>query len=74
MRGFWTGGRYCQWFTSLDRQGYVLESIIKMKTEKAAGPSELVSKIVQSAGEARINMKANVINYITVKTAVKEEW
>lgn len=45
-----------------------------MKTEKAAGPSELVSKIVQSAGEPRISMKANVINYIIVKTAVQEEW
>lgn len=51
----------------LIHQAIIWESISKLKNGKAAGPSELVSEMVTSAGEAEIDMITSLTNQIIVE-------
>ena len=58
----------------LREKDMVRESISKMKNGKAAGPSDVVSEIVKTAGEAGVDMIKDLVNQIIVEGSIPAEW
>ena len=60
--------RYNWWSTLLNRQGMVRKLIIKMKNEKTAGPSGLLSEMMKAAGETRVDLVNQIIVEVDIPT------
>lgn len=52
----------------LNRQGMVRKLIIKMKNEKTAGPSGLLSEMMKAAGETRVDLVNQIIVEVDIPT------
>ena len=52
----------------------ITESISKMENGKAAGSSGVVSKMVNEAGEAGVDMITTLVNQIIVEAIIPAEW
>lgn len=50
------------------------ESKIKIKNEKAVGPSGVISEMVKAAGKAGVDMIIDLVNQITVRRVTPAEW
>ena len=58
----------------LSDKDMVRKSVSKIKKEKAARPSGVVSEIVKAAGETEVDMITDLINQIIVEGVISVEW